>query len=182
MDVTNKLQEVRIFFANNGFIAVLEEVTVSFVAFVEGDRVAGHKAAHDLAEWRKTSAEQEVKMVWNERPGVALSLSFIEDQSKTLQEGLAVLVVPKDFSAFDPPGHYMLQETGHIKSSLAGHVYLFSKKSSNANTSISVTFFKAESLVKNLSAPYRTPTAICIASGVLIEYSALILEDSSETS
>ncbi|MCD4754315.1 MAG: hypothetical protein K8R75_00720, partial [Deltaproteobacteria bacterium] len=116
------------------------------------------------------------------RPGVALSLSFIEDQSKTLQEGLAVLVVPKDFSAFDPPGHDVLQEAGGVKSWLAGHVYLFSKKSSNANTSISVTFFKAESLVKNLSAPYRTPTAICIASGVLIEYSALILEDSSENS
>ena len=65
MDVTNKLQKVWIFFAYNGFIAVLEEVAAPFMAFVEGDRVAGHKAAHDFAEWRKTCAEQEVKMVWD---------------------------------------------------------------------------------------------------------------------
>ena len=65
MDVTNKLQEVRIFLTDDGFIAVPEEVTAPFMTLVEGDRVTGHETAHDLAEWRKTSAEQEVKMVWD---------------------------------------------------------------------------------------------------------------------
>ena len=91
------------------------------MAFVEGDRVAGHKAAHDLAEWRKTCAQQEMEVVWNERPGVALGLSFLKDHSKSFQEGLAVLVVPKDFSAFNPPGHDVLQEAWSIKSWLARH-------------------------------------------------------------
>jgi len=79
------------------------------VAFVESNGIAGHETTHDLAEWRKTCAQQEMEVVWNERPGVALGLSFIEDQSKSLQEGLAILVVPKDFSALDSPGHDVLQ-------------------------------------------------------------------------
>ena len=78
------------------------------MAFVEGDRVAGHKAAHDLAEWRKTCAQQEMEVVWNERPGVALGLSFLKDKSKSFQEGLAVLVVLEDLSTFNPLGHHML--------------------------------------------------------------------------
>ena len=33
------------------------------MAFVEGDRVACHKATHDLAEWRKTCAQQEMEVL-----------------------------------------------------------------------------------------------------------------------
>ncbi len=47
---------------------------------------------------------------------------------------------------------------------------------------MSDTFFKMGSLVRNLVAWYRIPTAICIASGVLIEYFALSLDAMSDTS
>ena len=50
-----------------------------FMTIVEGDCIAGHKTTHDLAEWRKTCAQQEMEVVWNERPGVTLSLSFLKD-------------------------------------------------------------------------------------------------------
>jgi hypothetical protein len=86
MDVTNKLQKVLIFFAYDGFVSVLEKVTTPFMTLVESERIACHKAAHDFAEWRKTCAQQEMEVVWNERPGVALGLGFIEDQSKTFQK------------------------------------------------------------------------------------------------
>jgi len=47
---------------------------------------------------------------------------------------------------------------------------------------MSDTFFKLGSLVRNLVAGYRIPTAICIASGVLIGYFALSLDAISDTS
>jgi hypothetical protein len=48
---------------------------------------------------------------------------------------------------------------------------------------MSDTFLKFGSLVRNLVAWYRIPTAICcIASGVLIEYFALSLDAISDTS
>ncbi len=84
------------------------------MTLVEGDRVAGHETTHDLAKWRKTCAQQEMEVVWSERPGVALGLGFLKDHSKTFQEGLAVLVVLEDLSTFNPSGHYMLQEAGSI--------------------------------------------------------------------
>ncbi len=36
--------------------SVLEEVTITFVAFVEGDCVSGHETAHDFAEWCRADA------------------------------------------------------------------------------------------------------------------------------
>ena len=51
MDIADQFQEVRIFFADDRFVSVLEKVTTTFVAFVEGDSVTGHETAHDIAEW-----------------------------------------------------------------------------------------------------------------------------------
>jgi len=91
------------------------------MTLVEGNGIAGHKTTHDLTQWSKAGSEQQMKVIGNKCPSVALSLSFIEHHSKAFQKGIAILVVPKDFSTFDPPSHYMLQDTGSIKSGLAGH-------------------------------------------------------------
>ena len=42
MDVADQLQEVRVFFADDGFVAVLKEMARTFMSFVEGDGVTGH--------------------------------------------------------------------------------------------------------------------------------------------
>jgi len=73
VDVADQLQEVRILFTDNGFITVLEEMTTSFVAFVEGNGIAGHEAAHNLAEWRSASPEQKVETVCEAQNYVKLS-------------------------------------------------------------------------------------------------------------
>ena len=49
MDVSDQYQEVWIFLADNRLVPVLEQVAASFMAFVECDRIACHKAAHDFA-------------------------------------------------------------------------------------------------------------------------------------
>jgi len=51
MDVADQFEEIRIFFADDGFVAVLEEMACAFVSFVEGHGVSGHEAAHYVAEW-----------------------------------------------------------------------------------------------------------------------------------
>ena len=53
-------------------------------------------------------------MVWDQGPGVALGLGLLKDQGQTFKKGSAILIIPKDFSAFDPPGHYMLKDTGSV--------------------------------------------------------------------
>ena len=56
MDVANQFQEVRVFFADNGFVAVLEEMATSLMTFIEGNGVSGHEAAHDFAEWGRAGS------------------------------------------------------------------------------------------------------------------------------
>jgi len=56
VDVANQFQEVRILFADNRFVSILEEVATSSMALVEGDGVSGHKAAHDFAEWGRAGS------------------------------------------------------------------------------------------------------------------------------
>jgi hypothetical protein len=66
-------------------------------------------------------AEEEVKMVGDQRPRVALRLIFFKNNGQTIQKGFSVLVVPEDFTAFNSSGHDMLQEAGSVKSGLARH-------------------------------------------------------------
>ncbi len=50
MDIPNEFQEVRVFFADDGSVPILEEVGTSFMAFVEGDDLISHEATHDLED------------------------------------------------------------------------------------------------------------------------------------
>jgi len=49
MNVANQLKEIGIFFAHDGFVAVLEEMPASIVPFIEGDGVSCHETTHDFA-------------------------------------------------------------------------------------------------------------------------------------
>lgn len=56
MDIADQFQKIRVFFADDGFVAVLEEVTAAFMSFVEGYRISGHQTAHDFAERGRASS------------------------------------------------------------------------------------------------------------------------------
>lgn len=56
MDIAYELQKIRVLFADDGFVAVLEKVAASFISFVEGDGISGHETTHDLAERDRTCA------------------------------------------------------------------------------------------------------------------------------
>ena len=64
-------------------------------------------------------------MVWDQGPGVALSLGFFEDICQAVKEGVAVLVVSEKLPSFNSPSHDVLEEAGSIKSGLAGHGLFF---------------------------------------------------------
>lgn len=56
MDIADKFQEIGIFLADDGFVAVLKKVATTFMFFVEGNRVSGHETAHDFAEWSRAGS------------------------------------------------------------------------------------------------------------------------------
>lgn len=121
MNVADQFQKIGVFFTDDGFVSVLEEVAAASMAFIEGDGIAGHETAHDFAEWSGSCSYEKVKMVRDQCPGITLGLGLFENVCKPFEEGLSVLIISEDFSSFDPPGHYVLQDTGSIKSGLAWH-------------------------------------------------------------
>ena len=114
MDVAYQFEEIRVFFADDGFVSVLEEMPGAFVSFVEGNCVSGHEAAHYVAQWCRACTQKKVKMVWNQGPSVALGLGFFENDGQAIEEGLAVFVVAEELSSFYSPGHNVLQQAGGV--------------------------------------------------------------------
>ena len=53
-------------------------------------------------------------MVWDQGPGIALGLGFLEDICQTFEEGVAVLVVSEKLPPFNSPGHDVLEEAGSV--------------------------------------------------------------------
>jgi len=114
MDVTNQLQEVGVFLANNGFVSVLKEVAGAFVAFIESDGISGHEFPHDLAEGGRAGAQEQVKMIRDQGPRVTLGLGLFQNDGQAVEKGLAVFVVKEELAAFDATGHDVLKEAGGI--------------------------------------------------------------------
>jgi len=51
-------------------------------------------------------------MVWNNRLGITVRLSFGQEFSKTIQEILAILIVEEYLATFYPSDHDVMQDTG----------------------------------------------------------------------
>jgi len=42
VNIADQFEEIRVFFADDGFVSVLEEVACPLMSFVEGDGISGH--------------------------------------------------------------------------------------------------------------------------------------------
>jgi hypothetical protein len=121
MDVSDQLQQIGVFFTDDGFIAILEQMPHPTVAVIEGHGISGHEPPHDSAQGCLSGPYQQVEMIGNKSPRVTLGLAFLQDLSKSYQEIFPVRVIDKYQPSFDPTGHDMLQDTGCIQSGLTGH-------------------------------------------------------------
>ena len=86
MNVADEFQKVRIFLANDGFVAVLKKVATSFMALVEGNGISSHETPHDLTQRGRAGAKQKVKMIRDQGPGIALGLGFFEESGQAVKE------------------------------------------------------------------------------------------------
>ena len=114
MDIAYKFEKIRVFFTDDGLVSVLEEVAGPLMPFVEGDGVSGHQFAHDLAERGRASAQEKVKMVRDQGPGITLGLGFFQNDGKAVEERLAIRVIEEELAPFDASGHDVLEEAGGV--------------------------------------------------------------------
>jgi hypothetical protein len=109
MDVADKCQKVILFVAEDGFIAVFEQMACPFVAAVVVLCVPGEKSAHDAGYAVLAAPEKQMDVIAHQNPGVdgALSLAYI--QTKALKEKASVLIVFEYCCFVDTPHHDMVQ-------------------------------------------------------------------------
>ena len=70
MDVAYQLGKVALPIADNGLVAILEEMAMPAMAQIVADRVSGQKTPHEFRQAWRSTAQQYVGVVRHERPGV----------------------------------------------------------------------------------------------------------------
>ena len=122
MNVSNKLQKIRLILAQNGFVAILEKMPPTPVTFVEGNCITGQQPAHHIGNGNRAGLEEKMKMIGNQCPGETARLGFIQKLSQTIRKSFPVDIVAKNLPLRNPSGYHMMQRTWRIYPSLAGHV------------------------------------------------------------
>lgn len=121
MDIADQLQQIGFFLAENGFIAVLEQLTMPPVPFVEGHGIAGEQTPHGCSDGGWSGSQQEMKMIGDERPGKAGGGGINQDSTEAFQEVVSVTVITEDFLPLDTAADNMVQGTRRIDACLARH-------------------------------------------------------------
>jgi len=118
----------------NGFVAVLEKLTVATMTTIVGNSIPGEEPSHDPSDRNRTCPEKEMNVIRNEGPGITGSTGVAEYISETIQETLSVLVVLKDILAFYAPDDDMMKGPWCINAGLTWHVVMISIKAIATNS------------------------------------------------
>ncbi len=122
MDVTDQFQQVSIFLAQNGFVAVLEQVAVPPVSQVKGNRIAGQKPEHYFRYRYLSGFKQQVKMVGDQGPRETCGFGFFDNMSQSFNKIIAVDGILKDCPTFDAAANDVMQGSGGVYPRFSGHV------------------------------------------------------------
>jgi hypothetical protein len=121
MDVTDQFQQVSIFLAQNGFVAVLKQVTVPPVSQVKGNRIAGQKPEHYFRYRYLSGFKQQVKMVGDQGPRETSGFGFFDNMSQPFNKIIAVDGILKDCPTFDAAANDVMQGSGGVYACFSGH-------------------------------------------------------------
>ncbi len=91
------------------------------MSVIELDSIARQKPSHHGGNWRKTGTHQNVNMVGYYRPCKTIGMRLIQHLAEPVYKGVAIGIVPKDFSAFDSTHDDVVKRTRSINSCFSRH-------------------------------------------------------------
>jgi hypothetical protein len=122
MDIPDQFEEIRIFFADDRLVAVLEQMTPSLVPQVEADGIARQETPHERGQSCLTTAHEQMEMVGHECPGINAGIRFFYNLPQTVEEVPAIRVAPEDGGSIDASHHDVLQSSFEIEPWSPRHV------------------------------------------------------------
>jgi len=109
MDIADQLQQIGLFLAENGFVAVLEKMPASFMTAVEAHHISGQQATHDRTHRNIAGPDQKVEMIGYQGKGIAGGSGIQQNGTQSFQKIIPVLVIPEDTAPLDPAANDMMQ-------------------------------------------------------------------------
>ena len=131
MDIPHQFLQIRIFLAYDGFVSILEELTMTLVPSIAANSVSGKQPSHERGYPRGPASKEKMGMIRHEGPSVTHSLCFRQENRQPLNKVLSVFIVFKYPSALYSSDNNMMQEAGRIKSGHSRHSPNLHPKHSN---------------------------------------------------
>jgi len=132
MDVRHQLVEVRFLFADNGFVAILEQVPDPRMSAVEILGITAQQAAHEGGDAIRTAFQEDVRMVRHESESVDSGTRAPGLLSHAVEKRFPVHIVTNNAAPLDPPDNHMMQGSRRVKSRSSRHrtlPFYFARKS-----------------------------------------------------
>ena len=63
-----------------------------------------------------------MKVVGDQRPGIAVGTGFRQQLSQTLHKVVTIIIVPENCAPFNPTNNDMVEQTGAVDTGLSRHV------------------------------------------------------------
>ncbi len=91
--VTNQLKQIHVFLTQNGFVAILKQMSVPPVPAIIQNRIAGQQTSHDGSQGSFACSQQNMDMIGNECPSKARSFGLAYDITQTFNKIIPVLSI-----------------------------------------------------------------------------------------
>jgi len=114
MDISDQGEKIVVFIAQNGLVAIFEQVSRALMPPVEVNRVPGEQLSHDRRYPLLPAFKKDMDMIAHEDPGVDRAFRFNNVLSQSLEEFIPVLIVAEYIRFVVPAHHDVMQRTGDI--------------------------------------------------------------------
>ena len=121
VDIANQLEQRGVFFDQDALESVLEAVTGSTMDPVNGGGIGPEPTLREAREAERPGAQQCMRMVGHESPGIEGSAGLDDERSEAFAEALTVAIGAEDSASLDAADDEVVQRTGIIKARPAGH-------------------------------------------------------------
>lgn len=121
MDISDQGREVRVVVTVDRLIPGLEEMSLTIMASVEGQRVVGEQALHDLRKGRLIDLDREVKVIRHEAERKKEERRVCLDPRDRLKEFHPVSIIDIDGVPIHTTGHNVVNGAGEVDAWAARH-------------------------------------------------------------
>jgi len=121
VNVPNQFLEISIFLANDGLIAILEQMPVSGMPQIVRNRIPREKASHKSRQTDLRAAHKNVGVIRQQSPCKNPGLGFSCRIAHAGYKVFSILVVSDDFTRLYAPDNNMVQCPRGIQSCLSRH-------------------------------------------------------------